>query len=227
MGTKALSLIYFTEDGHRASMCYEGNEHLVVQRIQVLLARKATMTPKEELFAKLFAHEKVLVKDMDVLVLRAHIEELSRIAFEARARLTAADDEEKERTKKQKAAGKPSGFERSLNVDEVGSNAINAIKDRTAKLTKRDKVIAGLVAMGMTPADAEKLMSAGTILAHVKAKAAVDGAVKTTSPLVNPFKNTDEQEKLVVAAKEAEIIEELAKIEEPVKPKASFNPFGK
>src|ERR1700747_1784259 len=80
------------------------------------------MTPQEELFSQLFNHEKILVKDMDTLTLRAHREELAKIAFEARARLTAADDEEKTRKK----GDKPEGFKRSLNTDETTTNAINA-----------------------------------------------------------------------------------------------------
>src|SRR5260221_11654525 len=70
-----------------------------------------TVTPQEELFSLLFNHEKVLVKDMDVLTLRAHREELAKIAFEARARLTAVDDEEQDRKKKHNGDGKTQGFE--------------------------------------------------------------------------------------------------------------------
>lgn len=102
------------------------------------------MTEQEELFKRLFNHEQSLVKDMDTLALRAHIEELSKIAFEARARFTAADDEERERRKEAKSNGKTNGFQRSLNTDETTTNAINAIKERQTKLTKKERVQEGL-----------------------------------------------------------------------------------
>ena len=63
---------------------------------------------------------------MDLLTLRAHRETLSKIAFEAKARLTAVDDEEKIRKKKE-AGDKPAGFERSLNSDQTATDAINTI----------------------------------------------------------------------------------------------------
>lgn len=154
------------------------------------------MTPQEELFSKLFNHEKVLVKDMDTLVLRAHREDLSKIAFEARARLTAVDDEEKTRKNKSNNS-KPTGFERSVNTDEATTNAINNVKERQKKLTKAEKILAGLEKLGINTADAEKLMSAGTILGRLQ-KIKTSEVIPTTptnstspteptKPLFNPF----------------------------------------
>lgn len=133
-----------------------------------------SMTPQEELFKELFNHEKLLVKDMTILELRAHREELSKVAYEARARLTAVDDEEDNRKKKD--APKGQGFSRNLNTDETTTNSINTIKERQKKLTGKEKVLAGLVDLymkgGATRADAEKIansaMNAGNILARVK-----------------------------------------------------------
>src|ERR1035437_5788982 len=144
-----------------------------------------TVTPQEELFAELFNHEKSLVKDMDVLTLRAHREELSKIAFEARARLTAVDDEDNDRKKLSNPKGSkgPHGFERSVNTDETTTNAISVIKERQTKLSKKEQVLAGLKKLyAMTGSDvsngeAEKKLLAGTILARIKESAAViDGA---------------------------------------------------
>jgi hypothetical protein len=123
------------------------------------------MTPQEELFSQLFNHEKLLVKDMDILTLRAHREELAKIAFEARARLTAADDEENDRKKKNSPG--PRGFERSLNIDETTSNAINTLKERQKKLTKSEKIREGLIKLGIDPDAADKIMSAKNILSQV------------------------------------------------------------
>lgn len=147
-----------------------------------------TVTPQEELFSQLFNHEKILVRDMDVLTLRAHREELAKIAFEARARLTAVDDEDNTRKKKAND-DKPKGFERSVNTDETTTNAINAIKDRQKRLTKQEKIQAGLEKLGISTADATKLMTAGVILGRLKNKEAEKPAEPTseTKPLFNPF----------------------------------------
>jgi hypothetical protein len=161
------------------------------------------MTPQEELFAKLFNHEKSLVQDMDVLTLRAHREELSQIAFEARARLTAVDDEEQTRKKKANGESKPTGFERSLNEDDTARSAINAIKGREDKLSKKERVLAGLKKLyelagaSISETDAAKLVAAGTILARVKEKPTeLDGIPPKTESrkLVNPFEKPATQE---------------------------------
>lgn len=162
----------------------------------------ASVTPQEELFAELFNHEKILVKDMDVLTLRAHREELAKIAFTARARLTAVDDEERKRKNKDNN-GKPKGFERSLNIDETTKDAINVIKERQKKLTGKEKVLAGLAALfeksGMSKSEAlkeaETRMGAGVILARLKDDKSKDiitgkNEPKESSqpiPVFNPF----------------------------------------
>jgi len=120
--------------------------------------KKSSMNPKEALFAKFFADEKELIKDMDDLQLRAHREELSLIASEARARLTAIENEGQERNKR----GKNKKFE-----DESGdfaSDAINKIAERQKKMSRTDKEIERLVALGMERADAERMYSATNAL---------------------------------------------------------------
>ncbi len=145
------------------------------------------MTPQEQLFSDLFNHEKILVKDMDTLSLRAHREKLAQIAFEARAKLTAVDDEEKDR-RKIANSNKPQGFARSLNTDEATTNAINAVKERQKRMSKADKIQAGLEKLGISSTDAAKLMSAGTILGRVKSTASkITEAVTDSKPIFNPF----------------------------------------
>lgn len=149
------------------------------------------MTPQEQLFSELFNHEKVLVKDMDILVLRAHREELAKIAFEARARLTAVDDEENGRKKKAKDSdpNKPSGFSRSLNTDDKTSEMINTIKERQKGLSKIEKIIEGLIKLGYSRSEAESKMSAGKVLAQVRAseKAIKETKTEETKLVFNPF----------------------------------------
>jgi hypothetical protein len=155
-------------------------------------AERAKMTPQEELFSELFNHEKILVKDMDMLVLRAHREELSKIAFEARARLTAVDDEENDRKKKRQGDG-VKGFERSLNTDEATTNAINTLKDKQKRLTKSEKIREGLIKLGIDPDAADKIMSAKNILTQVQTPKVQNHAIPETelnkeyTPVFNPF----------------------------------------
>lgn len=189
------------------------------------------MTPQEELFTELFRDEKMIIHEMDDLSLEAHIEDLSKIAFEARARLTAAKDEKDER---KKTRGKSKGFSVNVEVDELHSNAINAAKGK--RQTKHEKIIAGLVKMGMSQADAEKTVTAGSLLATIRNKGSeklnaqatqdlADGVVKPK--FVNPF----EVQQAIDAAKIEEASEQVQAedMKEAAKPSTLpfSNPFAK
>jgi hypothetical protein len=100
-----------------------------------IAAKELGMTPQEELFAKFYNHEKVLVKDMDHIQLREHREELQKIAFEAKARLVAADDETRER--KAKTTAKEWLV---TDTQQPVSDLINAPKLRAARMSKMDKL---------------------------------------------------------------------------------------
>jgi hypothetical protein len=105
--------------------------------IQMYLAvRELNMTPQEELFAKLYNHEKVLVKDMDVIQIRDHREELQQIAFEAKARLSAADDELRERKAK---TNNKEWLVTETEPNQTVTDAINAVKRRAVRMSKMDK----------------------------------------------------------------------------------------
>lgn len=99
------------------------------------------MNDDEKLFAKFYNEEKVLVKDMDASQLRQHREELSKIAFEAKARLVAADDELREKKSKDK---KSKEWLVSTENTQTSSDAIAAVKTRTARMSKMDKLRADL-----------------------------------------------------------------------------------
>jgi len=114
--------------------------------LQAIVAGKGLdVTPQEELFAKFYNHEKILVKDMDLVQLREHRESLSTVAFEAKARLVAADDEGKERR------AKTNNKEWLVTTDNevVTSDAINAVKVRSARMSKMDKLREQLLAAGI------------------------------------------------------------------------------
>jgi len=109
------------------------------------LIDKDNMTPQEELFAKFYNQEKILVKDMDVSTLREHRDELSKIAFEAKARLVATDDEGRERNSKTK------NKEWLVTADssQVNSDTLNVVKTRAARMSKMDKLRSQLLTAGI------------------------------------------------------------------------------
>lgn len=175
------------------------------------------MTSAEELFAKFFSGEKMLVQSMDDLQLRAHREELQKIAFEARARLTAVDDEGRERGAKRKK-----GFQTSVEVDEASSDLINTVKERQKKLTKIERLVEKLMEMpGITREDAERMVSAGHQLElRERKKEVVSASPAVQKPFsANPFSST-------ATAQEETVTSPLEK--EPKEEKPSFtNPFAK
>lgn len=149
------------------------------------------MTPKEKKHAKLFNHEKILVKDMDDATLKAHIEELQDICFEGRSRLAASDEEARERAAKKK---KEKGFRAVIAPDDFSVNAINNINERGRKLNKQEREIERLVSLGMARADAENLYKGATVVAiknHGAGSVEVDKIVNATptkgAAFVNPF----------------------------------------
>lgn len=196
---KELSLVYYI-DGEAAAMCYEGQEHLVIERISRLTERNAEMTPQEELFAKFFNHKVELVKDMDVLQLRAHLEEMSMTVFKAKAEYQAVDKVKKEKEKTTRGQG----FQTSLHIDDASSDAINKITERQKKLTKMEKVMQGLIEMGVKPEDAQSMTSNSAIEDLRRKKEGVNAEhqfnsnvdkivneatkpAQPSKPLVNPF----------------------------------------
>jgi len=190
--------------------------------------REEKMTPQEELFASFFNAEKAFVKDMSILELRAHREELAKIAFEARARLTAVDDEDRDRTAKKKTKG----FSTSLQTDEVTTAAINTIKIRGERQSKAEKLHAGLVRLGIDPHAATQLMSAGTALAQIKKSQ--NATTEEIKIVTNPFasrsvdeNNEDKKEQTIstinvtITENDSVIITKTEEIEKP----AFVNPF--
>ncbi len=128
------------------------------------------LTEDEELYKILFNHETILVKDMDTITFRAHLEELQKIAKEAK------------------------GFSPSINADPLAHDAINTVKDRQKRLTAKEKIEAGLIALGIDPKAAASLMSAGTIKARLEDKNKEDFKTKKEEPkeeekkpFFNPF----------------------------------------
>lgn len=146
------------DDDRVAVQLYLSSKFLRISKVVlvgIINGEISPVTPQEELFARLFNHEKQLVKDMDDGQLASHRSELSRIAFEARARLTAADDETEGRRKK-----RGQGITRSVESDETATNAINQINKRKGRQSKQDKILDSLLAMGVDREEAIRIVGA-------------------------------------------------------------------
>lgn len=138
---------------------YETEQKRKQELLQGGVYHMPEMTDKEQLYQKFFADTVTLVQDMDDAALRAHIEELGNIAFEARTRLVAADSIARKRAFDKKKALKVT----VPNNDDFTSDAINNINDRQKKMTKVEKEIERLVNMGVAREDAVNMYKAATI----------------------------------------------------------------
>lgn len=127
------------------------------------------MTPQEELFAKFYNHEKVLIKDMTYIQKREHRDELHQIVFEGKARLSAVDDELKE--EKAKISNKEWLVTDTKPSPSV-SDAINAVKQRQTRMSKMDKIREQLARAGIDEATIKEMV--GNL-----EKKATDGKLKT------------------------------------------------
>lgn len=203
------------------------------------------MTPQEELFKKFFNQEKefIAVEKMDMTDLCARIEELQNIAFEARAKLSAANEEKREREAKGKKA---SGLLTSVAGDQLATDAINRVRDRQKKMDKNEKLRENLISLqmlsGLSRLDAEKaadqLMSASTLKMQkdekykLQAVAAEKPTVTTPAVIVNPFKKSEPVVETETKATEVIIQDDTVIIKtetvetEQAKPEPTFvNPF--
>lgn len=173
------------------------------------------MTPAEEKFRTFFNAELVLVSEMTDDVLREHIISLSDIAFEAKARLTAADADIRERNAKKKFNSPI----KSIEIDDVTTEAINRIGERQKRLSKEEKLIENLMKLpGITREIAQRMISPATQIELATPKTSMQlkeddsiPAAQAFNPAVKPF-----------ASAEIETNDN--------KPKASFkfvNPFEK
>jgi hypothetical protein len=96
-----------------------------------------TQDEREKLFEQFFNKEKIVVKDMDDFQLAKNIEVLESIALEAKARVSAADWERRERRAK---TGNKDWLATVESPNQAVSDAINTVKTRQARMSKMDKI---------------------------------------------------------------------------------------
>lgn len=198
-----------------------------------------SMTPEEELFATFFKNEAERIINLSDVDLRLRREKWIEIIREGKASLTAVREQERDREAKQKKA---SGFSRSIDSDDIASEAINRINKRNKNLSKMDKVIEGLMKIpGMTRKDAEAIASARNLKDHQEVKKS-DGysaeSLKTpveqkeSKPFNNPFAPKAEPKPETIT--EVTIVDETntiiireTEVKQEESPKKPFNPFAK
>lgn len=94
------------------------------------------MNDAEELFKNFYNAQRILIKDMTLSELNQLRAELSKVAYEAKARLTATDDDLRERKAKDKKSPWLVSTDDNVNV----SDAINTVKTRQSRMSKMDKM---------------------------------------------------------------------------------------
>lgn len=131
--------------------------HTAVVRLREMGINMPEMTESEKLFAKYYNQGKLLVSEMDDTSLREHREQLQQIATEARAKLMAADDEIRERTAKKRVKDKE--WLVSVDHSQPTSDAINAVKQRAARMSKLDKMRMQLQNAGIDEETIKEMMA--------------------------------------------------------------------
>jgi hypothetical protein len=113
-------------------------------------------TPNEDLHARFFNEEALLVVNMNDVDLDEHIHELETIAREAKARILAATEEK--RTRKAKAGNKAWRIEPN-GPDPNVTDSLNKVKQRSQRMGKLDTMRQKMSALGLSDADIDAMMS--------------------------------------------------------------------
>lgn len=197
------------------------------------------MTPEEQLFADFFRNEAERIINLSDVELRIRREDLIAVIREGKARLTAVREQERDREAKTR---KSQGFARSVDSDEIASDAVNKIKTRAKNMSKMDKVIEGLMKIpGMTRTDAEKIASARNLKEHqeIKANQGINSDELKAKPEIsnqpafNPFQAKTEEPKsestsieVTITPEETVIITKTEIEANSSEEKKPFNPFA-
>lgn len=113
--------------------------HDPIQSTLEILLKGELMSDDKDLYVKIFAQEKILVKDMDYVQLQARRKELADIVREVKTRIAAVDDTE--RTRKAKLSQEQKEWLVSNNsTDPTVSDAIDAVERRKKRMSKADKL---------------------------------------------------------------------------------------
>jgi hypothetical protein len=130
--------------------------HGVLSVVGLPRTPKANMTPNEELFAKFYNEEAVLVQPMNDIELDEHIHELETIAREAKARILASKEERQTRTAKK---GTKAWKVEPIGPDPTVTDSINKVKQRSQRMSKLDSMRERLSSIGIADSEIEQMIS--------------------------------------------------------------------
>lgn len=178
---------------------------------------KILMTPNEELHAKFFREEAILVLNMTDVDLDEHIHELETIAREAKARITAASEEKRNRAAKQ---GNKKWKVEPLGPDPTVTDSLNKVKQRSQRMSKLDGMRNKLAVLGIPESEIEQMLSKMVALAR-KEPEALKAESKMRKDLDSAPLVTEEEKLARLEAKRAlDKADELAEKQEKAKAEA-------
>ncbi len=117
---------------------------------------KILMTNNEEKHAKFFNEEAALVATMSDADLDEHIHELEEIAREAKARIMAATQNQRDRTAKQ---GNKKWRVEPLGPDPSVTDSLNKVKARSARMSKLDKMRDKMSVLGIPESEIDQMLA--------------------------------------------------------------------
>lgn len=111
-----------------------------------------------ELHTKFFNAEKIAIKDLDDLAKSERRELLRLIVVEAKAKLTAHDEDEREQSAA-KAKVRKDWLLSSSSADPLISDAIGAVKERKKRMSEADKLQAKLSNLGVSGKELDEIVA--------------------------------------------------------------------
>lgn len=181
-------------------------------------------TPNEELHAKFFNEEAVLVQGMNDVDLDEHIQSLEEIAREAKARILASTEEKRNRNAKR---GNRAWRVEPLGPDPTVSDSLNKVKQRSSRMGKLEKMRDKMAALGIPDSEIDQMVSKMVAQAR-KDPAALKQEAALKDSLTGkqePSIITEEHRLEAIAARKA--LDAADKAEEDAKKKAEKEALAK
>lgn len=125
-------------------------------RLQGRSEDKLTMTVNEEKHTKFFNEEMLLVQSMSDADLAEHIHELEDIAREAKARIMAGAQVQRDRAA---AKGNKAWRVEPVGPDPTVSDSLNKVKQRSARMGKLDKMREKLSVLGIPESEIDQMLA--------------------------------------------------------------------
>lgn len=173
------------------------------------------MTPNEELHAKFFSEEAVIVSTMSDADLDEHIHELEAIAREAKARVLAGQQEQRTRAAK---SGNKAWKVEPIGPDPNVTDSLNKVKQRSGRMSKLDGMRARMAALGIPDSELDQMMAKMVAAARKDPKALKEeNKLKGNMKEHQPPSIVTEEERLARIAKRKELDEQDKAIEKAEK----------